>query len=261
MSSRQNAAPAMTMVNDNFRLYTYTNHGAKHSDTITVLIQGGKALFIETAYPEYAERTKKELAAEGVTPAIVVLSHYHPDHAGGCSALTGCDIYASEFYEPNYNNCHIWEPGLTYIKANKLIKGGDTLTFGDFQLKFHHTPGHSKCSLVTEISRGILHLGDLMMINWERKNSLPYIADGGSFQEHIAGLEWVLRMDPEAVVLPHGGLIDNKVRIKSMVEDRLYYLRKVMESNGALPLEQCLKKAPSWYDCLNFHDTNIMQLT
>lgn len=259
--SRKNAAMSRVDAAENIRLYTYTNHSAKHSDTVTVLIHENRALIIDPSFPEYAERTKAELAAENITPETIILSHYHPDHSSGCAIFPDCRIYASEFYEPNFYNCQVWEPDFTYLKANFLIHHGDSLEFGPFRLQFHHAPGHSKCGIITEINDKIIHVGDLIMMTWERKNSLPYITDGGSFDEHIKSLKQIKELDPEVAIIPHGGLVNNKHRLHLLVDDRIHYLEKTLNSKGTLPLEECLKKDTSWYEFLEFHPRNLMHIS
>ncbi|MCP5108843.1 MAG: MBL fold metallo-hydrolase [bacterium] len=262
--SRQDAVMKKEIVGEGNRihLYTFTDYEQEHTNTLTVIVdeQAKGALVIDPAYPEFAEQVDRDLQTQGITVKAMVISHYHPDHAGGCSVLPKCAIYASEFYEYNLSNCQVWDPDLTYLRADHLLKDGDSLTFGGTALKFLHAPGHSKCSLITELTGKILHVGDLIMTTRERKNSLPYISDGGSFEDHIKSLELIKKMDPEAVIFPHGGWVDNKTRIHSLVDDRLYYLEKVLNSKGELPLNQCLKNDISWYDLLGFHDTNVMQL-
>jgi glyoxylase-like metal-dependent hydrolase (beta-lactamase superfamily II) len=90
--SRQDAAMNKVPVTNDVSLYTFTNHDAKHSDTITVIVHDNQALLIDTAYPEYAQRVKEEMQQQGIKPEIVVLSHYHPDHVSGCSAFPECQI-------------------------------------------------------------------------------------------------------------------------------------------------------------------------
>lgn len=258
--SRQDAAMKKETAADGICLYTFTDYEERHANTITVIVhsQEKQALVIDPSYPEFAERLKIDLQEQGITAEKIVISHYHPDHVSGCAALPQCEIHASEFYGYNYDNCQIWEPNFTYLRPTQLIRDGDSLTFGDFDLKFHHAPGHSKCSLMTEITDKILHIGDLIMICWDRKNSLPYISDGGNFEDHIKSLNHIKELDPDAIVVPHGEFIDNKTRLHALVDDRLYYLEKVLDSKGSLPLEQCVKNDISWYDHLEFHDTNII---
>ena len=276
--SRKDAAMKKVTVSEGFYLYTFTDYNDKHTNSITILVrdlhnlhnlhnqpgqdkgQGKRALIIDPSYPEFMEKVKIDLQSQGIEPEIIVLSHYHPDHVSGCAILPQCSIYVDEHYENNFQNCHIWEPGYTYLRASHLIHGGDSLSFGDFKLRFHSAPGHSRCSIITEITNKIFHIGDLIMICVNRKNSIPYIADGGSFKEHIKSLELIKKMDPDAIVVPHGGFIDNKKRILDLVDDRIFYLEHVLNSQGELPIEKCLKNDVSWYENLEFHDTNLIQL-
>ena len=58
----QDAAMSKLPVTGNIPLYLYTfaDNVAKYSDTITVIVQDNRVLLIDTAYPEYARRVKKE---------------------------------------------------------------------------------------------------------------------------------------------------------------------------------------------------------
>jgi glyoxylase-like metal-dependent hydrolase (beta-lactamase superfamily II) len=245
---------------DGVDLYIFTDEEAKHQDTITVIVQDRRALLIDTGFPGYSRRVKAELEGQRIEPKIIVLSHYHADHAGGCPVFPGCDIYVSEYYEPSYNNCRIFEPQYTFIPPTQLIREGDELAFGDFKLKFLHSPGHSQCSIITQVTGSIFHVGDLIMMTKDKKASLPFISDGGNFAEHIKSLERVKKLDPGIIVVPHGGMVDKKEDIKKMVDDRVYYLEKTSSSYGTLPLPACLRGDISDYDYLEFHDTNLMRL-
>jgi hydroxyacylglutathione hydrolase len=241
-------------------LYIFTDEEAKHQDTITVIVQDRQALLIDTGFPEYSQRVKAELEEQRIEPKIIVLSHYHADHASGCPVFPGCDIYVSEYYELSYNNCRIFEPQYRFISPTQLIREGDELAFGDFKLKFLHSPGHSQCSIITQVKGGVFHVGDLIMMTKDKKTSLPFISDGGNFVDHIKSLELIKKLDPEIIVIPHGGIVDKKEDIKKMIDDRLYYLEKTSSTYGTLPLPACLRGDISDYDYLEFHDTNLMRL-
>lgn len=258
--SRRDAEVNREKVIDNLYLYVFTYEHAKLQDTITVIVQDNQALLIDTAYPEYAERVKGDLEGQGIEPKIVVLSHYHSDHVSGCSVFSDCEVYASEFYEYNYNNCQVWEPGYTYVRPSHLVRHGDTLCFGDFRLKFTHAPGHSRCSMITRITDRIIHVGDLIMMIKDKKASLPFIADGGDFAEHIDSLGMIKKIEPDIILVPHGGMVKSRDEINKMVDDRVYYLEKTSISMGTLPLPACLMNDISDYDHLEFHDTNLIRL-
>ncbi len=258
--SRNKAKTKKTKVIENLYLYEFIDEDAILPDTITVMVQGSRALLIDTAYPEYAEHVKKDLEEQGISVEIIILSHYHSDHVSGCAVFTPCEIYAGEHFEHSYNNCRIWEPGYTYVKPQHLIKDGDSLSFGDFELEFLYAPGHSPCGVITKITERIVHIGDLIMMSKNNRAVLPFIADGGNFAGHIQSLELLKKIEPEIVVVPHGGRIENKENIEKEIEDRIYYLEQTSSAMGTLPLPACLKENISAYDHLEFHDTNLTRL-
>jgi len=258
--SRKDAEMSKIPVEPNILLYYFVDLQTKLPDTITVLLAGQEALLIDTAFPEYAARVKEDLAGQGMAVKKIVLSHYHADHVSGCPVFAPCDIYAGEFYEYNFNNCQIWEPYFTYLRPTHLLRHQDTLAFGAFSLRFLYAPGHSKCSMITRVTDDIVHVGDLLMQTKDGKAALPFIADGGSFSEHIDSLAGIKKLAPEAIIVPHGGLFRGRQEIAQMVDDRVCYLEKTSSTMGTLPLPACLLHDISAYDHLEFHDTNILRL-
>ena len=59
---------------------------------IFVLVAEKKALIIDTAYPTHAKQVKDDLEKNGIKPEKVIISHFHPDHAGGSSVFGECEI-------------------------------------------------------------------------------------------------------------------------------------------------------------------------
>jgi len=243
--------------------YEFTDHEESTAVSIYVFIDRmrGKALILDTAYPEYSFRVKEDLATMGIEPEKVVISHYHPDHCSGSAVFQGCDIYAGEFYENNFFNSQRWAPQYKLISPNHLIKDGMVMTFGSFQFSFIHAPGHCECMLMTLVDHQMLHTADLVMFTRDKKICLPYVALGGSFKEHINSLERIKTINPIALLLPHGGMISGVENIVEQVDDRIYYLKRVLGSTGTLPVAACLKKDISNYSNIQFHDNNLVQLS
>jgi len=258
---RKDAELVITELKEDLILYQFTDKQARLGDTIVVIKdENQKALLIDTAFPEYSQRVKEDLQGRGVTVTTLVLSHYHSDHVSGCPVFGDCEIYAGEQYERNYNNCKVWEPGYTYVVPNRLVKDGDRLVFGTYDLEFLLAPGHSLCSLITRVTPEIIHVGDLIMNTWDGLAALPFITDGGDFMQHMESLEKIKQLNPGIMLLPHGGAIQGRENIHGMVEKRLYYLEKTSGSMGTLPLPACLMDDIANYDHLEFHDTNLEQL-
>jgi glyoxylase-like metal-dependent hydrolase (beta-lactamase superfamily II) len=249
-------------IRDNLFQYLFKedDNGEPNSIFVCIDAAGKKALILDTAFERLAEIVKKDLEEQGIQPEIVVLSHYHPDHAAGTPVFKDCRIYASEFYEDNYGNCQRWNPNSTFIPPTDLIKDGDSLTFASFQLKFFHAPGHSQCSVLTLINEDVLYIGDLLMYSENDTLSLPYISMGGSFKEHIQSLEKIKTMDYNILVCAHGHFLTDKGKITAAIDDWLYYLNRVLDSMGTLPLAVCLKNDIAAYAHTEHHDNNLMYL-
>ena len=249
-------------IRDNFFQYHFREDDNGEPNSIFVCIDDHrkKALILDTAFRGCAESVNKDLETQGLEPEIVVLSHYHPDHTGGTPVFKNCRLYASEFYADNYENCQRWNPDLTFIPPTDVIKDGDTLSFGSFTLRFIYAPGHSKCTVLTLINEDVLHIGDLLMLSEDDTLTLPYISMGGSFKEHIQSLEKIKTLDYNLLAFGHGHLSSDKAKVTAMIDDSLYYLNRVLDSMGTLPLAVCLKNDISTYAHTEFHDNNLMYL-
>jgi glyoxylase-like metal-dependent hydrolase (beta-lactamase superfamily II) len=253
-----------TAIRENlYRYYFVENDGAAIHNIFVCVDNTGdspKALVLDTAFPEYAEMVKKDLETNGIKPGIIVLSHHHPDHAGGCSVFPGIPIYASRHYEANYENCIRWKPDLTFIRPTHTLKDGDTMSFGAFQLKFMEAPGHSRCSLMTLINDDVLHIGDLLMYDAGPILNLPYISMGGSYKQYIDTLQLLKTIEYKTMLIAHGTATDDRSMITDAIDDYIYYLEKVLDTKGTLPLPSCLKKNMSSYAHPEYHDNNLFQL-
>ena len=247
---------------DNLFQYFFIKDDDGHTNSIYVCVDAArqKALVLDAAFQDCAAEVKKDLAAQGIVPEIVVLSHYHPDHAGGLTVFKDCRIYVSEYYRDNFENCQRWRPDLTFLRPTDLLKDGAALAFGGFNLKFIHAPGHSKCTLMTSINNDVLHIGDLLMFTADGQLTLPYISMGGSFKEHIESLERIKSTPCHILAFAHGHVLTDEKARAGALDDWLYYLNRVQDSMGTLPLAVCLKNDISTYANTEYHDNNLMYL-
>ena len=107
----------------------------------------------------------------GYTPKAIFLTHSHFDHVMAMEALRkdyGVPVYAHEeevqiLADPNMNlSCNYMRDGL-HLKADKLLKDGDTFEEAGFTFRVMHTPGHtcgSCCYYVEE--KKVLFAGDTL---------------------------------------------------------------------------------------------------
>jgi hydroxyacylglutathione hydrolase len=143
---------------------------------------------------------------DGYQVAGALVTHYHPDHVGGdlfglsieglATLLTRCAV-------PVYVNKHEAD-GLKVVTGVsdsdlRKVDDGDTLTLGDFEIRFLHTPGHtpgSQCFLIGDR----LVAGDTLFVQGCGRVDLP----GGDAEALYHTLTGKLAKLPAGTVLYPG---------------------------------------------------------
>ena len=115
---------------------------------IYLLLEGGRAA---VADPGVADPVLQALERHGVALELILLTHYHGDHTGGCRELkntTGCRIAGST--------------GGT-VPLDETVVDGDSITFAGNTISVLSVPGHLSHDVAYVVpSTGMLFSGDTL---------------------------------------------------------------------------------------------------
>jgi len=157
-----------------------------------------KAAFIIDPAGDF-EQIKNLIDTKKYDLKYIILTHGHGDHIGAVKALK--EAYNSVLYihEEDAEMLRDHQLNLTYrmgekieMEADETFRDGDTLMLGNLELKFIHTPGHSKgssCVLVKDA----LFSGDTLFLNSIGRTDLY----GGDRREIIESIKNKLLILPE----------------------------------------------------------------
>jgi len=108
--------------------------------------------------PGDVEMLEEIMAEEGLTPAMILLTHSHHDHVGGVSELVekyGLPVYAHANTEGRIN---------TGGGELLYLKDGDIIELDGLQIKALYTPGHIDDALCYLVDEKELLTGDTLFV-------------------------------------------------------------------------------------------------
>ncbi|MCR5560165.1 MBL fold metallo-hydrolase [Schwartzia sp. (in: firmicutes)] len=155
------------------------------------------------------ERILEHIKKEKLDIRYVLNTHGHGDHIGADDAIrdaTGAPLYIHEadagmLADPRENLSAFMGYHALARPADKLLHGGETITFGDITLKVVCTPGHSPGG-VCFVGDGIVFSGDALFAESIGRTDFP----GGSLQELVSSIKKELFSLPdETEVYPGHG--------------------------------------------------------
>ncbi len=173
-----------------------------------LLVSNGKALVIDPGGPPQA--VLRKITELNVTLETVLLTHTHFDHMLGVPSLLreGVRLLVPDedtvgLTDGQYNLTSLWGMGfLPPLRADRLLREGDTVTCGEFRLKTLHTPGHTAgCSCY--LTDTALFSGDTLFEGSYGRVDLPG-GDPAAMQRSLSRLMRELPR-PLTVYPGHGG--------------------------------------------------------
>ncbi len=167
-----------------------------------------QAAIIDPA-PNVAATITQAIAAQGVIPKDIIITHSHWDHIADCEALSKhfslpVSIHKDDAFnlvQPGSDDLPCWI-AIAGKKPDVLLHDGDTIAIGETIWKVIHTPGHSPGSICLYCEKEkVLLSGDTLF-----KGTFGNISFPTSSPEHMwASLKKLATLPPETQVLPGHG--------------------------------------------------------
>jgi glyoxylase-like metal-dependent hydrolase (beta-lactamase superfamily II) len=156
---------------------------------------------------EEAGMIAHKVAAAGVKPVAIWLTHAHIDHVLGVPRLkadTGAPVYLHPGDRVLYD--HVPEQATAFgLRAAPLpapdrgLAHGDLLRVGTLEFRVRHAPGHSPGSVVFE-GHGVAFGGDVLFQGSIGRTDLP----GGDFETLLRSIERELLTLPDSTIVYSG---------------------------------------------------------
>jgi glyoxylase-like metal-dependent hydrolase (beta-lactamase superfamily II) len=166
----------------------------------TWLITGRVPVLIDAGAGHPRHLDELTAALGDMTLARVLVTHAHPDHAGGAPAI------ATRMPHVRFAKMPWPERDGQYAVPWERLADGDAIEAGDDELIAIHTPGHAPDHLCFwHRASGTVLCGDLAV---EGSTVVIPASGGGDLAAYIASLERVRALQPTRLLPAHGPVIN-----------------------------------------------------
>lgn len=219
-----------------------------------VVIEDGKALFIDTGYEQNMRTALADLGRRKAVPSCAIISHYHPDHDGGLALLGGIDIWASALWRKTAEACR--GPGAPgAVEPGILISKPTALRFGKRELEIHPLPGHSEDSLAVLIDDTWLYVADSILLTNEGAALLPSV-HGRPISLHIEAIDWLMKRSDRSFIPGHGAILRDRAAREKDLENRRRYLVAISGAKGGITFEEATASCEPPFIGREWHEEN-----
>ncbi|HSB19528.1 MAG TPA: MBL fold metallo-hydrolase [Anaeromyxobacteraceae bacterium] len=204
-----------------FPVRTPTLPPATHTNVIMPVVEGGLAIIDPgSPWPEEQaalERFLDELAAEGLPPREIWLTHAHADHVGGAARLRARYRIPLRAHPDAAARLPADAGGAEPLAGGELLAG---------RWRVHHTPGHALGHLVFHDERsGALVAGDMV----SSLSTIVIDPPEGDMARYLASLEQLRALGPRTLYPAHGPPApDGPAKLEEYVAHRRMREEKVL---------------------------------
>lgn len=151
-------------------------------------------------------RIDRAVRSLGLTPKIVILTHYHGDHIGATADFVekyNTKVYIHEkdakgLADSRINMTRQITGRAVELEADVKLKDGAVIELGDLKFEIIHTPGHTEGGICIKVDN-IMLTGDTLFNKSIGRTDFP----GGSFEEIIKSIkEKIFKYDDDIVIYP-----------------------------------------------------------